>query len=178
MKRSLWMGLTICIMAVCCRPDPMTDARPTGQTGQTSFVAASKSTPGDVDRLDQRKADLDRILNFYNYSRTTVPWDFKELKSPAVHKDAIFRFESVDPSGAISVFVAIVPPAPDEIQIVPLWDHGLRPNANVDLDPHNIAIFNAVVSREHPSLLTEANRLNLAILYLHFFEERPTILDQ
>jgi len=148
------------------------------QNGTTSYVPASKSTPEHVRLLDQRRNDLDRMLDLYNYNRKASPWDFKELQSPLIRKDAIFKFESIESSEGSSAFVAIVPLATGEISIVPLWDHGLRPVRNLELDPHNVAIFNALVAREQPILKTDSDRLNLVFLYLHFFEEQPKILDE
>jgi hypothetical protein len=148
------------------------------QMGPTSYVPASKSPPEHVRLLDQRSTDLDRLLDLYNYDRRASPWDFKELQSPLVKKDAIFKFESVESSEGSSAFVAIVPLAGGDITIVPLWDHGLRPIRNIELDPHNIAMFNTLVAREQPILKTDSERLSLAVLYLHFFEEQPKILEE
>jgi len=144
----------------------------------TSYVSASQASPEHVRLLDQRANDLDRLLDRYNYSRKVGLWDFKELQSPLIKKDAIFKFESVDPSEGSSAFVAIIPLVAGEISLVPLWDHGLRPTRNVELDPHNIAIFNALMAREQPILKTDSDRLNLAALYLHLFEEQPKVLEE
>jgi hypothetical protein len=170
-----------CVVAGFCRLEalPGEQAAPLlTQNDSTSYVSASKAVADHVRLLDQRRGDFDRLLDLYNYNWKATPWEFKELRSPLVNKDAIFRFESVPPAEGSSSFVGIVPISGGEITIVPLWDHGLRPIRNVELDPHNIAIFNALIVREQPTVRTDSDRLNLAVLYLHFFETEPTILSE
>ena len=150
----------------------------TGQSILPSYVPALRATPEHVRWLDRRKSDLDRVLDSYNYSLKTGPWDFQELRSPLIKKTAIFRFESVEPTEGSSAFVAIIPAATAAIGIVPLWERGFRPIDSVDLDPHNIAIFNAMVTRERPILTTDSERFSLAVLYLYLFEESPKILEE
>jgi hypothetical protein len=180
MKR-IYLAISVCVVLGLYQLQLSAGERTTSvfrQNGPTSYVPASKAAPEHVRLLDQRKNDLDRLLDLYNYSRKAGLWDFKELQSPLIKKDAIFKFESVESSEGSSAFVAIVPLVAGEISIVPLWEHGLRPMRNVELDPHNIAIFNALVAREQPMLKTDSDRLNLAALYLHFFEEQPKVLEE
>lgn len=147
------------------------------QNGRTSYVPASKSDPEHVRLLDQRRKDLGRLLDLYNYNWHASMWDFNELQSPLIKKDAIMRFESVERSEGNSAFVAVIPLSGGELTMIPLWLHG-HSMRNIDLDPHNIAIFNALVAREQPILKTDLDRLNLALVYLHLFEEQPKILEE
>jgi hypothetical protein len=177
-KLSRWL-LSLCAMFCLCLLSSA--SRKTtlafAQNEPTAYVPASKSVPQYVHLLDQKKDDLDRVLDLYNYNLKTSPWEFEQLKSPLVKKDAIFRFESIEVSEGSSVFVAIIPAVAGDISIIPLWYHGLRPAGNPELDPHNIAVFNALVTRERPILKTDSHLVNLAVLYLYFFEERPKILE-
>jgi hypothetical protein len=179
--KTTFLAVSVCVVLSLCRLQLSAGGGTipvSTQNGPTLYVPASKSAPEHVHLLDQRRKDLDRLLDLYNYNLNASPWDFKELQSPLIKKDAIFKFESVESSEGSSAFVAIVPLAGGEICIVPLWDHGLRTIRNLELDPHNIAIFNALVAREQPILKTDSDRLNLPVLYLHFFEEQPKILEE
>jgi len=82
----------------------------TGQSILPSYVPALRATPEHVRWLDRRKSDLDRVLDSYNYSLKTGPWDFQELRSPLIKKTAIFRFESVEPTEGSSALLPLFPP--------------------------------------------------------------------
>jgi len=143
---------------------------------KTVYVHPSNTSPGHADLLDQRKADLGRLLNFYNYDWAKA-WSAKELQSPLIRKDGIFRFHYVGLSECCETFTALIPLSGGTIRIIPL-SYGMVGPGKPKEDPHNIAIFNEVISREQPTIRSDADRVNLAILYLHFFYEDPMVLDK
>lgn len=145
---------------------------------ETAYASGSQNAPGHVKLLDERKADLASAFNLYNYDWTKA-WFPRELHSPLIKKNAIFMFENVPAplSEDFERLTVVIPLSGRDIRIIPL-SYGMLGPAYVKEDPHNIAIFNEVVSRERPSIRTATDRLNLAVLYLHLFQKDPMVLDE
>lgn len=140
------------------------------------FVAASKTAPGHVHLLEQRRGGLIRVLSLYNYD-WGKSWYPKELQSTLLNKVAIFRCEYVGTSEGSQIITVTIPISGGSIRIIPLSYGMLGPNQPEE-DPHNIAIFNELILLEQPEIRTDADRLNLAQLYLHLFYEAPMILER
>lgn len=143
----------------------------------TAYVTGSENSAGHLDLLDERKADLAFTLRLYNYD-STKNWFPKELVSPLVKKYAIVMLENIPPgTDDFERFTVFFPLSGGVIRIIPL-SYGMVGPAYVKEDPHNIAIFNEVISKEQPAIKTDEDRLSLAMLYLHFFYENPMVLDE
>lgn len=142
------------------------------------YASPSELKETQAQLLDSRKGEIERKLNLYNYDVSSKAWIVKELQAGILRKHAIFYVVILGLPEGTSRFVLVVPFGQEEVRIIPLYYQGLGFGRKPEGDPHNIAIFNELISSEHPVPDTDLARLGLAVLYLHLFLETPEILTE
>jgi hypothetical protein len=179
MKRRISLAGVV-IVALFAGTEAMLPADPRTAITSTLIIATHYERTGQVSAstsalFQQREKDIERLITLYRYpSYRQHVWSLLELKSPWVKKSGVLFCRSFRVGTEPSSFVVVVAPQPDDIGFVPLH-RGMLGEPNVELDPHNIAAFNAMVEREQAVLSTERDRLELAAVFFHLFEEAPRL---
>src|SRR6185312_5708466 len=128
----------------------------------------------DYAALQARQAEVGRLLAWYTYAY--AHWNVHELQTPLIQRHHIYKLLARDSNGRVSEAVVVLANDGGAARLIPLQVAGLGPELN-ELDPHNIAIFNALVEDE-PALPphTSSDWLELAELYLNLAGDLPQIV--
>ena len=180
MKRRITVAgvATVALFAVLEAIPPVGDARnaiPPTLVIATHYERTAQTSASTSALFEQREKEIERLITLYRYpSYRQNVWSSSELKSPWVKKSGVLFCRSFNVGAEPSSFVVVIAPRPDEIGFVPLH-RGMVGEPNVETDPHNVAVFNAIVEREQPVLITDRDRLELAAVFFHLFEEAPRL---
>jgi hypothetical protein len=125
--------------------------------------------------LDDPEVEI--LFGRYRYLWRGTRWRFQQIVSPLIQRYAIFSFEASEGLDDYSELTLIVSSVGREKYLVPIANHGMVGYPNVFDDPHNIAIFNSLISKEaiHPKVAV--NWFQLSLLYLNLIGEREQIAD-
>jgi len=149
-----------------------------GFTAADEFVHYAE--PRDVTVADMRLLDRPQVAQLfgrYRYSWRGTPWQFQEITSPLVHRFVAFLYSASEGLDNYSDLTVILNRDEREMYLIPIQNHGMVRYCNVEDDPHNIAIFNALIAGEDMRPAGAVDWLRLALLYLNLVGERHQISD-
>src|SRR5579863_8886882 len=107
--------------------------------------------PSQVSARDGQLLDRPTVAELfarYRYAWRGTRWQFREIVSPLVHRCAMFLFFASDGLDDYSELTLLVNPDSGQQYLIPIQNHSMVEYPNVENDPHNIAIFNALVAAE------------------------------
>src|SRR5579863_129201 len=136
--------------------------------------------PSQVSARDGQLLDRPTVAELfarYRYAWRGTRWQFREIVSPLVHRCAMFLFFASDGLDDYSELTLLVNPDSGQQYLIPIQNHSMVEYLNVENDPHNIAIFNALLADEYMRHEGAMDWLQLALLYLNLVVERHQISD-
>lgn len=147
----------------------------TGATETVRYLESREVSENDKHLLDQ--AAVEELFSRYLYRWRGSLWRYREIVSPLIKHFAVFAFHASDGLDDYSELTLAISRDGKQMFLIPIANHSMVAYPHVEDDPHNMAIFNALIAAEsiHPAGPTEW--FGLGLLYVNLVSERLQLAD-